>query len=153
MAKKDQLNKNFQSVDQSIDSLTADTLYKLNPLTNSKNHIDKWSNFKSVELDTRGVRGNTKHNRNFYQQNIFKQKAASLPTSSYQKPKGTDGNFTDGYSLFVKYRHVYAGTGNWFKRAPYKHAYPPRGSSSISSSRTLTDQDAETQKLLHRRRL
>ena len=152
MDKKDQLNKNIHSVDQSIGSLTRDTVYEQNPLINSKNHIDKWSNFKSAELDTKGVRGNrsTKYKSDFHQQNIFERKSASLPTNSYLKPKCADGNFTDGYSLFVKYRHVYAGTGNWFKRAPYKHAYQARGSSSISSSRSLTDQDTENKKLLHR---
>ena len=153
MDKKDQLNKNIHNVDQSIGNLARDTVYEINPLINSKNHIDKWSNFKSAELDTKGVRRNrcTKYKSDFYQQNIFKRKSASLPTNSYLKPKCADGSFKDGYSLFVKYRHVYAGTGNWFKRAPYKHAYPARGSSSISSSRTHTDQDAENKKLLHRR--
>ena len=82
MAKKDLLNKNIHSVDQSIGSLVRDTDYKLNPLINSKNHIDKWSNFKSAELDTKGVRRNrsTKYKSDFHQQNIFKRKSASLPT-------------------------------------------------------------------------
>ena len=150
MAKQDHLNK-IHSVDQSISSLTGDTLCTLNPLTNGKNHIDKWSNFESEELDTKGVRRNAKYKSDLFQQNIFKRKSASLPNNSYLKSKCTDGNFTDGYSLFVKYRHIYAGTGNWFKRAPYKHAYPPRGSSSISSSGTRTEQDVKNKKLLHRR--
>ena len=151
MAEKDQLNKKIHSIDQSISSLTGDTLCKINPVANEKNHIDKWSNFESAELDTKGVRRNAKNKNDLFQQNLFKRKSASLPNNRYLKPKCTDGNFTDGYSLFVKYRHVYAGTGNWFKRAPYSHAYPPRGSSSITSSGPRTEQDAKNKKLLHRR--
>ena len=73
MDKKDQLNKNIHSVDQSIGSLTRDTVDEQNPLINSKNHIDKWSNFKSAELDTKGVTRNrsTKYKSDFHQQNIF----------------------------------------------------------------------------------
>ena len=78
MDKKDQLNKNIHNVDQSIGNLARDTVYEINPLINSKNHIDKWPNFKSAELDTKGVRRNrcTKYKSDFYQQNIFKRKSA-----------------------------------------------------------------------------
>ena len=128
-------------MDREINCLTKDSLNKLNPLTSAKSHIDKWSNYKSAELDTEGVNLDTRCKREFNRQSSF-NKASS---------KSADGSFTTGYSLFLKYRHVYAGTGNWFKHTPYKHAYPPRGSASINSSRTLTEKDAENKKLLHRR--
>ena len=153
MATNDQVNKKIYGIEHKMESLTGVFPSKSSVIRNRRNTMTANTCIKS-QLDTKGVEFSSTPKRYSASlgQRRFPGSATSRSSCNNYGWKST--TVSNGYDLYLKYRHVYAGTGNWFKRTPsYKYAYPSRRSAPNNEANTDLERDAGNKRHLHRREI
>ena len=159
MEVKDQVNKRICSVDHQSEGLTGVFPSKQNSLIRDRSHTVTGSTCIRPKLDTKGVKCSSKSKGSSLSRGhssySFTENSTSISSNKNYSENTCQGTSVSyGYDLFVKYRHVYAGTGNWFKRTPsYKYTYPTRGNTATSRQRETSGKDAGNKQHAHRREI